>query len=300
LDEQGVDTRPSVGSARCEVCLSTSIKHLRRSSARRFDVGRCTDCGLAFLLAPPPAHVIAELYDDRRDCTEYAANRRDIDPRQVDVLQKLRSIVGPGRQVLFDVGAGTGEFLVQAAQSGFEAQGSEIAANAIAYTKEHHGISLSPLSLDELPAESVDIITMWCVLAHVGDPRAFLSDALRMLRPGGVLFLRTPRWCLLDSTGDALDAVTRGRMHQLADRRINAHHMHMYNVENMQRLLREVGFVSADVQAVCHFPMTTRAYFDSTRGASKLRVLMPAIDGLIVRDRFVRNTLMVYARRQAG
>jgi ubiquinone/menaquinone biosynthesis C-methylase UbiE len=45
------------------------------------------------------------------------------------------------------------------------------------------------------PDESFDLATAWSVFEHVTEPRPLLADLLRVLRPGGVLFLQVwPLW----------------------------------------------------------------------------------------------------------
>jgi 2-polyprenyl-3-methyl-5-hydroxy-6-metoxy-1,4-benzoquinol methylase len=39
---------------------------------------------------------------------------------------------------------------------------------------------------------SFDLITCWEVIEHVKDPKQFLKEIFRILKPGGVLFLSTP------------------------------------------------------------------------------------------------------------
>ncbi|MCU1658464.1 MAG: hypothetical protein JWO57_3120, partial [Pseudonocardiales bacterium] len=160
------------------------------------------------------------------------------------------------------------------------------------------GVTISPLMLDEQPPSSVDAITMWCVVAHVNDPETFLREAFAMLRPGGVLFLRTPRWCVIDTVGTAATRLTQGRASRLADRRVTTGHMHLFNARNMTTLLESIGYTDVVAEPTCHYPLSTDAYLTSTGVAAGVaKGLAQGLDKLIDREWFVRNTLMVYARR---
>lgn len=282
----------------CEVCGSERVGLLRHSDVWAFDVGRCPDCSMVFVLDPPPPAAVEGAYIEGGDCTPYVDIQRADDKVRPRVLDRIQELLGPGEHRLFDVGAGVGDFLMQAREHGFVVSGNEISPVAIDYTRDRHGLELSPLMLDEQPPSSVDAVTMWCVLAHVNDPEAMLRDILAMLRPGGVLFLRTPRWCVIDTVGTSVDRVSRGRWSGLADRRVSTGHMHLYSAENMTRLLHKVGYTDVEALPACHFPLSTDAYLGSSGPVGKaLSGLSRGFDALIQRDRFVRNTLLVYARR---
>lgn len=284
----------------CEVCGSDRVGLMRRSELHQFDVGRCRSCKMVWAIDPPPEEELHAAYAG--DPTPYTEWQRGDDELRLGVLDHLRELVAaPGRTpTLFDVGAGVGDFLVLAREHGFEVGGNELSDDVIDFTFERHGIRLSGDMLADQPSASVDVVTMWCVLAHVPDPRAFLQEALAMLRPGGVLFLRTPRWCTFDTVAVAAAKLSRERLPQVADRRVTPAHLHLYNEKSLTRLLAEVGFTGIEMNAECHYPLTTDVYVESTlRGGKAVRLAASAIDRLIERDLFIRNALIVYARRPA-
>jgi SAM-dependent methyltransferase len=212
------------------------------------------------------------------------------------VLARLGELVpvgaARGRRVLFDVGAGTGEFLALAAEQGvFEARGNDLSASTAAYARDTRGVEVTATPLGEQPPGSADAVTMWCVLAHVPDPGLFLREAHALLRPGGVLFLRTPRWCAIDTAGMVL---ARVGFPKVADRRVNRRHLRIHDERDLGIALTAAGFEPLDVRPVCHYGFSADAYLDTMgRGRRGARVL----DGLIDRGWFVRNTLFAYARK---
>ena len=116
---------------------------------------------------------------------------------------------GPAKHL--DVGAGVGDFVLLAPSEGFDATGNDLSKRGVDLALERNGLALTTTPLEEFPDEYADAITMWCVLAHVPDPGSFLEPhAHRVLRPGGVLFLRTPGWSAADRYGFGLGPAIRG------------------------------------------------------------------------------------------
>jgi SAM-dependent methyltransferase len=100
-----------------------------------------------------------------------------------------------GRLVL-DVGFGTGFFLEEALKQGWNVSGIELSEAALNYVRAVLGDRATLISGDlctaHLPSGSFDLITFWDVLAHVSDPQGYLHRARELLKPGGVLVIKTP------------------------------------------------------------------------------------------------------------
>jgi 2-polyprenyl-3-methyl-5-hydroxy-6-metoxy-1,4-benzoquinol methylase len=284
----------------CEVCDSKRLSVLHHNVPGNFDVAECSDCGLKFVVNPPAVETIEDQYESKPTPESYLDMRRPDDPVRVEVLDKLRERLGVGpdaRPTLFDVGAGAGDFVQIALENNFDATGNDISPEAIIYASQRFGIELTDKMLDQLPSDSYDALTMWCVLAHVPDPKAFLAEAYRVLKPGGVMFLRTPRWCSVDDFGFPM-ARLGGRFKKIADRRVALHHLRMYDEHTLPLLFARTGFTEAEVRGVCHYTFEAKDYFRMLGvGDALAGRIAPPFESMIGKDLFVKNVLFAYVRK---
>lgn len=288
-----------VSPPRCEICGAEEILRLQSS----LNVGRCAACGLVSLVTRPTAADLLALYSSTSAYEQYvsAARTDALDRRYAVALDRLTSLLAgrPGTPVLFDVGAGAGAFLERAMGRGFDVCGNEVSAPAIQLCYARLGVRLSDQVVEDQPGKDrFDAMTMWCVLAHVRDPRDVLAAALRLLKPGGVLYFHTPRWCAIDDAGLSLARLSRGRLSQITQRRIGPAHMRLYSRSNLARLVTSVGFEIIDLRPRAAYSLRTEAYLRSLNvPRAARRPVARGLDVLIDRDLFPRNVLDAYLRK---
>jgi SAM-dependent methyltransferase len=108
-------------------------------------------------------------------------------------LRRLRRCVErPGR--LLEAGSGDGYFIKAARDSGWQAEGLELAQPRIANAKKWFNVELQCADLNEaaFTPESFDAAALFQVLEHLHDPCGTLRRVHVLLRPGGILQLSTP------------------------------------------------------------------------------------------------------------
>lgn len=110
---------------------------------------------------------------------------------------KLIESLNPAKGNLLDIGAGTGDFLVEAKKNNWQITGYEPSPKArnIALSK---GLSLIE-DIKHIPDNSIDVITMWHVLEHVPDVEKEISELKRMLKPNGVIIIAVPNYKSYDA-----------------------------------------------------------------------------------------------------
>lgn len=95
----------------------------------------------------------------------------------------------PDNANLIDVGCGDGVFLSHV--SGDRKRGLEFNPDAVKRAKKK-GLLVEQTTLESLPAESADFVTLFHVLEHVCDPAKLIGEIACVLRPGGRLFVAVP------------------------------------------------------------------------------------------------------------
>jgi 2-polyprenyl-3-methyl-5-hydroxy-6-metoxy-1,4-benzoquinol methylase len=200
---------------------------------------------------------------------------------------------------LFDVGAGDGEFLALAREVGFAVNGNELHAGAIEMARTTYDVELFLGELHELGLEDAyDALTMWCVLAHVEDVDTLLEASLRTLKPGGIMFLQTPRWSAADKLALSALRASNGRLSRIVDRRVAQHHWQLHTESSMTALLERHGFT--DVRAIpkARYSLKSSLYLQSLGvPAGVAKVAGRAMDAAISHGPVPRIVLDVFARK---
>jgi 2-polyprenyl-3-methyl-5-hydroxy-6-metoxy-1,4-benzoquinol methylase len=155
-------------------------------------------------------------------------------------VQRLGRHAAAGR--LLDVGSALGSFLAAAAQAGFEAEGVEPDPGTSEQARAR-GLRVHTGTLEALAARRAedgadapappgyDVVTMFHVLEHLDSPRAALTAARALLRPGGILVVETP------TVENPWFRLAPSRWRQLIP-----DHYFFFSRETLERLLRETGF----------------------------------------------------------
>ncbi len=250
---------------------------LRPNEPGRWDLAKCTACGSAYLSPrptsaaighaydvyfthqPPPdptppgvltafrragvnGHLNARLgYQSRPTSRVLAAVLRVTPGGRAHAERSVRSIpaVPTGGRVL-DIGCANGAYLVAMRARGWDVLGVETDPQAITFARAAGLDVLDGLLDARIPDDSMDAVTLGHVIEHVHDPDAFLGECLRVLRPGGRLWLATPN---LDSSGHR----ALGRDYVQLD---PPRHLVLFTRSSLRTLLMKSGFTDVRGQRV--------------------------------------------------
>mgnify|MGYP003526367480 FL=1 len=98
---------------------------------------------------------------------------------------------------ILDIGAGTGDFLLEAKNQNWDILGIEPndKVKGIAVGK---GIKFGD-TIEKLESNSFDVITMWHVLEHVPDVEHQVAELKRLLKPSGTIIIAVPNFKSYDA-----------------------------------------------------------------------------------------------------
>ncbi|MCC6232742.1 MAG: class I SAM-dependent methyltransferase [Verrucomicrobiales bacterium] len=143
---------------------------------------RCLGCGLEFY-QPGVAGSAAFYAALGRNQHYYSTTRWEF----TETLRRLPSV--PDQLDLLDVGCGDGFFL--SLVPGTRKRGLELNPDAVRRARAR-GLQVQEGLLSAAAEGSADVVTLFQVLEHVPQPVGVLEDAVRVLRPGGRLFVAVP------------------------------------------------------------------------------------------------------------
>ena len=137
-----------------------------------------------------------------QELSEFTGER--VIPGQVDIdlwnehvsRYAFASAFAAGKRVL-DLGCGTGYGSAEMGKTAASVMGVDVSSEAVEYARAHYGSStvfFETGSCTDLPwqAELFDCIVAFEVIEHLNDWRGLLSEAKRLLGPGGTFLVSTP------------------------------------------------------------------------------------------------------------
>ncbi|MBI4092525.1 MAG: class I SAM-dependent methyltransferase [Candidatus Kerfeldbacteria bacterium] len=192
---------------------------------------RCSSCRVGFIWPQPTSRQLEALYTTGQD-KAYLTDDRSRRETSDRIIRRFLG-EGSGRTVL-DVGCHTGLFLDVARQYGWRSLGVEPNAWARAYAKKHFGIAVAP-TIEQLPAQSFDAITLFDVIEHVPKPTNFLRRLRDFSKPATQLVISTPNF-------DApLARLLRARWYC-----IRQQHLFYFTEQSLRHLMQMAGWRLVD------------------------------------------------------
>lgn len=202
---------------------------------------QCQNCGLVYVSPRPDPNELYALYgesyfhnDDSGTVgyTNYLRDEFNIRKTFSRRLKRLECYVKPG--ISLDVGCAAGFYMAQAHERGWQVQGLDVSHFAVGYVSERFGYDVRQGSLLELdyPSNCYDLITMWDVIEHVPDPKAYMEKIADLLKPGGVFALATP-------DVDSLPARLTGK--RWVGYKLSEEHVYYFSLRTLKRMLNDAG-----------------------------------------------------------
>ncbi len=243
----------------CPVCQSTRFNDFLRVkdhtvSQAEFQLVVCDTCGFKFTNPRPPAEEIGRYYesteyishhDEARDVmsTIYNQVRNHTTQQKIGLLDRALG----KKNILLDVGSGTGFFLSQAKAAGWQVNGTEPDAQARAIGQSRIGEDVYETIDDPFFAnKQYDAITMWHVLEHVHRLNETMEWLQKHLAEKGKLFIAVPN----PESNDAQAFKENWAAYDVP------RHLYHFSKKSMQQLAEKHGFRVEEI-----LPMWFDAYY---------------------------------------
>jgi 2-polyprenyl-3-methyl-5-hydroxy-6-metoxy-1,4-benzoquinol methylase len=190
---------------RCNLCDGDDYRVLfPAGKAQSNQIVQCRRCGLMYA---NPRAVELDFVKAARTDPGYLSEmlQRTYDPRMEKERRQVRDYVDtrsflsglfPARGALLEVGSGLGFLLHFFEQDGWITTGVDPDPLYCLHARQMLGLDVVADTLSNLQcaADTYEVALMMHVVEHVPDPYRTLSDVYRLLRPGGVLVVETPRY----------------------------------------------------------------------------------------------------------
>lgn len=160
----------------CPVC-QTAAGNYHVIATCDYRIFKCPTCGLEYTSPVPTGEQLHNFYEN------YADMRADPEIVYLNAQANLKLVKEYSFSTaprILDYGCGDGQFVEIAGESCF---GVEISSRK-------HGSRIFT-SINDLPAKSFDVVTLWGVLEHIPDPVDLVDKLVKILTPGGLIALTT-------------------------------------------------------------------------------------------------------------
>ena len=257
----------------CNLCGSNDYTvRFEQGVAQVNQIVNCKSCGLMY--ANPRTKevdsVLIENYDPEfvlSAIVNQDSQRLEKEALQVKDYEKTRAFLDkhyPQKGKLIEVGSGLGYLLNFFKEDGWNVLGFEPNVGMCRYAESEFGIKIIPTILEkaELEDRSVDVVLMMQVLEHVSDPYSTLKEVYRILKPGGIFVMETPRY-------DTLMFKLLGKR----ERNLSCNgHIYFFTTSTLEKLATKGGFTVLKTDYVGR-SLTLDRLFDVLGGISKSQLI---------------------------
>ncbi len=174
----------------CPVCGSRNFHFLFKKQG--FGYNRCSDCSHIFV-GPRISSLVQRGLSRELESQESENEYLEIQKiYAAHICDFVRSHSTGSR--LLDIGFGHGYLMQLSRAFGFEVYGIDSSSALVERLRPLFGNRLheATIGIDKIPWSGFDVVVMSHVLEHLGDLPGVLSDVLRCLNPGGLLYVAVP------------------------------------------------------------------------------------------------------------
>ena len=167
-------------SGKCLLCSKI------QSISFKEKINYCPDCDFAWVEESKENLKPAPEVESNENVWKHSKTKLFING--LNLLEKMLPLKGK----LLDIGTGFGYFLDMARQRGWKVSGIEIEQKAFDFATNNYKLEIFNKPIPELniPDNTYDAVTLWIVLEQLPDPKGEMRNIFRILKPGGVVYIR--------------------------------------------------------------------------------------------------------------
>lgn len=277
----------------CNLCGADDFSVLfPKGAAQVHRIVKCNRCALMY--ANPQESVDIDSAEDESAYTmDNPGYRQYLLKQEVQLVDNLRVLdvlngLFPKRGKLLEIGSYLGIFLDRIRAAGWDTTGLEPMPYPARKAREKYGLNIvqDVLPNPHLPVNAFDVVVMLHVIEHLPDPVETLREIRKVIRPGGVLVVETPRF-------DSLMFKVLGRRERsLAN--CNGH-IFFFTVPSLTQLLKKAGFEVFRTDLVGR-TLTADRLFYNVGLISRSRAVAKSLDWVAEKTRMNKFRLHVNAR----
>ena len=217
----------------CAICRKDKTKLLYVVDS--FRIVKCLNCGLVYVNPRLSRDELKRIYDSQdyyhSGYPNYFNKKKFIYWESRKTLKKIGKVSEQKGKRILDIGCSFGFFLDGARELGWETYGVEISKYASDFARNKLHLNVTTGSINDVSYSNnfFDVITMWDVIEHLGDPVSSLKKIRNLLKPKGILALATP------NIESPLSRLTKERWEQIKP----AYHLYYFSPRTLTKLLEE-------------------------------------------------------------
>lgn len=174
----------------CSLCKNKNTRYFHALNSYQYY--RCLQCFTLFLHPVPNRQILEKFYEDAFDYSAGFQGEQRIRRRTGVIYRNLKKINPQGTSLL-DIGSGYGFLLDEMNKLGLATEGIEPSTRLYSYSRKTFHLKVKKTTFEDFsPNKRFDYITLIHVIEHVKEPVKFINRILKLLNPGGVLFIETP------------------------------------------------------------------------------------------------------------
>lgn len=205
---------------------------------------RCIGCGLVVAREIPTFKELQKLYEEEyffgMEYSDYTADRPALEKNFKTRIKHLKKYLHPKSKVL-EIGCAYGYFLNLIKEDVDWHKGYDVSKEGVEYAVKELKVNAEAgdfLDDKSIKDKSLDLVCMWDVMEHFGEPHKHVEKAAKLLKKGGAL-------CFTTGDVGAFVAKSRGEKWRMVH---PPTHIYYFNVEGATRLLKKYGLKVVSVR----------------------------------------------------